>query len=203
MNNVQQFLTARLQGQPEHWFSRFNPPITNTHPTKTIELAELWDETTSEQHRPLTERIRAATTDDERKKLKARLPYVTPAGCFKHPRTNADLTAPSGLLVADFDKLRSVREARAALLADEVFGDDVMFLFTSPTGNGVKVFLRTDPDEDHLTNYRQCVDYLAGKYRTLGLVADESGKNVSRACYICYDPTAYLHSSYTSAWITQ
>ena len=203
MNNVQQFLAARQLAEPDHWFSRFNPPITNTRPTKTIELTELWDEITSEQHRPLTERIRAATDPAERRKLKSQLPYVTPAGCFNAPRADADLTATSGLLVLDFDHVPSVREARAALPADEEFGDDVMLLFTSPSGDGVKVFLRTDPDEDHLTNFRQCADYLSGKYHALGLVADECGKNVSRPCYICYDPTAYLHPSYTSAWITQ
>jgi hypothetical protein len=203
MNSVQHFLTAQQQAEPEHRFSYFLPPVTNTRPAKTIELAELWDEITSEQHRPLTERLRAASSDNERKKLKAGLPFITPAGCFNYPRRDADLIADSGLLVLDFDKVPSVREARAVLPADEILGKDVMLMFTSPTGNGIKVFLRTDPNETHLDNFRAYVDYLSGKYRAFGLVADESGKNPARLCFIPYDPTAYLHLSYRSAWITQ
>ncbi|SFQ50459.1 BT4734/BF3469 family protein [Hymenobacter arizonensis] len=201
--DIRGFLTAQQQAQPEHLLSYFNPPITNTRPAKTVELAELWDEITSEQHRPLTERLRTTTDPTERKKLKAGLPFVTPVGCFNYPRRDADLIAPSGLVVLDFDKVPSVREARAALPADEVIGDDVMLMFTSPTGNGVKAFLRTDPDGDYLTNFRIYADYLSSKYPVLGLVADESGKNLARLCFIPYDPTAYLHPSYTSAWITQ
>ena len=170
---------------------------------KTVELAELWDEITSERHRDLTERLRTAMDKDVRKALKAQLPTVTPAGCFNHPRKDADLTTLSSLMVVDFDDVPSVREARFALLGDDVYSPDVMLVFDSPSGNGLKAFLRTDPDIDYAINYRQCVDYLSTKYADRGLVADESGKNLARLCFIPYDPTAYLHPSYTSAWITQ
>ena len=201
--DVASHLLATRQAPSEHLFSYFNPPITNTRPAKTVELAELWDEITSERHRDLTERLRTAMDKDVRKALKAQLPTVTPAGCFNHPRKDADLTTLSSLMVVDFDDVPSVREARFALLGDDVYSPDVMLVFDSPSGNGLKAFLRTDPDIDYAINYRQCVDYLSTKYADRGLVADESGKNLARLCFIPYDPTAYLHPSYTSAWITQ
>ena len=180
-------------------FSYFLPPITNTHPIKTVGPGELWDEITSDRHKALTERIRATTNDAERRKLKALLPYVTPAGCFVHPRRDKDLIVPSNMVVMDYDNVPSVPVARAVLMADEVLAGNLMLMFTSPTGNGIKAFLRTDPDETHLANFRNYTDYLSRKYRGLGLEADESGKNLSRLCYVPHDPTAYLHPSFGGA----
>ena len=201
--DVAAHLRAVQQAQPEHRFSRFNPPITNRHPAKTMELAELWDEITSERHRAQTERIRAATDKDVRKALKAQLPYVTPAGIFNYPRRDTDLVTSSGMLVLDFDHVPSVPVASAVLLADEEVGPHVMLAFKSPSGDGVKAIMRTDPDLDHRANFRLYADYLNATYACMGLIVDKSGINESRPCYIPYDPTAYLHPSYTSAWITQ
>jgi hypothetical protein len=134
----------------------------------------------------------------ERAELKKRLDYVTPAGTFTR-RANTGLAEPSGLLVLDFDHLPDVGAARAALLADELLAPDLVLLFTSPSGDGLKALVKTDPTAAHLANFRACAGYLAGHYTALGLVPDEAGKDVARACFVPYAPDAWLAPAYVLA----
>lgn len=177
-------------------FSIFRGGITAVRPAGETTPAALYAELTSGRLRPQTERLRAAGREaPDFARLKNALDYVTPGGCFSR-RGEAGLVKASGMIVLDFDKLNDVAAARAALLSDAVLGPAVVLLFISPSGDGLKCFLAIDPHYSHRENFNTLRQYLARKYAALGLVPDESGKDVSRACFLAHDPDAYLNPIY-------
>ena len=180
-------------------FSYYRRGIAATVPYATITPAQLFAVLTSARHRAQTEALRAAPVGSpERDELKKRLDYVTPAGTFTR-RANDALAEPSGLMVLDFDHVPDVPAARAAVLADALLAPELVLLFTSPSGDGLKILVRTDPNAGHLDNFRALADYLGRKYGPLGLTPDEAGKDVARACFVPYAPDAWLAPAYTPA----
>lgn len=166
--------------------------ISNTKPTAELTPAGLHELLVSSRYRAQTETLREAAPGSPAQKLaKKNLDYITPAGVFSH-RANAGLRSLSGLLVLDFDHLPDVGAAKAALQADKMLAPSLVMLFTSPSGNGLKAIFWTDTNEGHLENFRAYADYVSGHYASLGLVADEAGKDVARACFVPFDPTAWL-----------
>jgi len=155
-----------------------------------MEVKELHQRLIDPENRPRIEALRCADRE-ERKKAKSLLDYVTPAGIFTH-RANTCLVTASGLLVLDFDHLPDVDAARAALLADKLLRPELVLLFVSPSGGGLKALLRTDPNASHWDSFRAYADYLRAFYAALGLVPDECGKDIARACFVSYDPEAWL-----------
>lgn len=179
-------------------FSYYRDGIATTTPYAAITPAQLYTVLTGGRHRARTEALRAAAVGSpQRAKLKKGFDYVTPAGIFTR-RANDGLTKASGLLVLDFDHVPDVGAARAALLADALLAAELVLLFTSPSGDGLKAFVRTDPAAAHLDNFRAYAAYLAGHYAPLGLVPDEAGKDVARACFVPYAPDAWLAPAYAA-----
>ncbi len=173
-------------------FSYYRGPITNKAPHAAITPAQLFAVLTSGRYRAATEALRAAPVGSpQRAELKKSLDYVTPAGTFTR-RANDALLTPSGLLPLDFDHVPDVAAARAALLADAVLAPELVLLFTSPSGDGLKAFVRTAPTGSHGDNFRAYADYLAAHYAPLGLIPDAAGKDVARACFVPYAPDAWL-----------
>lgn len=185
---------------PRAVFSFYRGGIKNTVPTGADTPAALHAEIVSTRHKAATKALCAAPTKEERTKLKERFDSVTPAGIFTS-RKNGGLIKPSGLLVLDFDDLPDVGAARAALLADKLLAPDLVLIFTSPSGNGLKVLVQTDDTASHLDNFNAYADYLGNNdlrpdYADLGLRPDPSGKDVARACFVPHDPAAWLAPTY-------
>ncbi|WP_375438182.1 BT4734/BF3469 family protein [uncultured Hymenobacter sp.] len=186
----------RETGEAAPLFSYYRGGIAATVPYAAITPTQLYAVLTSTRHRAATEALRAAPVGSpQRAELKKRLDYVTPAGTFAR-RANDALAKPSGLLVLDFDHVPDVGAARIALLADELLAPELVLLFTSPSGDGLKALVRTDPTAAHLDNFRACAAYLAAHYASLGLCPDEAGKDVARACFVPYAPDAWLAPAY-------
>ena len=179
-------------------FSYYRGGIATTTPYAAITPAQLYTVLTGGRHRARTEALRAAPVGSpQRAELKKGLDHVTPAGTFTHRANNA-LDTASGLLVLDFDHVPDVAAARAALLADALLAGELVLLFTSPSGDGLKVFVRTDPAAAHLDSFRAYAAYLGAHYAALGLVPDEAGKDVARACFVPYAPDAWLAPAYAA-----
>ena len=194
------------EGCPTEWtplpasprFSYYRGGIAATLPYAAITPLQLYTVLTGGRHRARTEAIRAAPVGSpQRAELKKGLDYVTPAGTFTH-RANAGLVKASGLLPLDFDHVPDVGAARAALLADILLAPELVLLFTSPSGDGLKAFVRTDLAAAHLDTFRAYADYLGRTYAALGLVPDEAGKDVARACFVPYAPDAWLAPAYAA-----
>lgn len=177
-------------------FSYYRGGILATVPYAAITPAQLHTVLTSPRHRAQTDALRAAPVGSpQRAELKKGLDYVTPAGTFAR-RANDALATPSGLLVLDFDHVPDVAAARAAVLADALLAPELVLLFTSPSGDGLKVLVKTDATAAHLDNFRAYASYLTGHYGPLGLTPDEAGKDVARACFVPYAPDAWLAPAY-------
>ena len=179
-------------------FSYYRDGIATTTPYAAITQLQLYMVLICGRHRARTEALRAAAVgSSQRAELKKGLDYVTPAGTFTR-RADEGLVKASGLLPLDFDHVPDVGAARAALLADALLATELVLLFTSPSGDGLKAFVRTDPTATHLDNFRAYAAYLGAHYTALGLVPDEAGKDVARACFVPYAPDAWLAPAYAA-----
>ena len=192
---VSKLYTPSLPASPR--FSYYRGGIAAILPYAAITPAQLYTVLTCGRHRARTEALRAAAVGSpQRAELKKGLDYVTPAGTFTRRANNA-LDTASDLLVLDFDHV-DVGAARAALLADALLAPELVLLFISPSGDGLKVFVHTDPAATHLDNFRAYAAYLGAHYAALGLVPDEAGKDVARACFVPYAPDAWLAPAYAA-----
>lgn len=140
-----------------------------------------------------------------RKVLKDSLDYFTFSGLFKE-RNAQQIQAHSNLLVIDFDlnglhKVKQPDNTVAEVMITEYnipaikerLGLDKysLVVFISPSGDGIKVLVRID-GAGHLAAFKFLEKYYLDTY---GLEVDPSGKDVSRACYISYDPDPILNEN--------
>ncbi len=134
--------------------------------------------------------IRAAklTGDAETaSRLKQGLPAVTISGTFSE-REKGGLLEHSGLLVLDFDNMapESLPDLKTRLAADS----HVQAMFVSPSGNGLKVVVRIPAEPaKHRASFLTAATYFKTSH---GIDADASGKDVTRLCFLSYDPDAFL-----------
>ena len=106
------------------------------------------------------------------------------------------LLVPSGEFVIDIDHLSSPEEAicwRDTLFADERLRPDLSFV--SPSTTGIKLLvpyrlsIKKTVEESFDEAVRFAWEYLEWKY---GLKADATNADLSRACFLCHDPSARL-----------
>ena len=136
-----------------------------------------------------------AVTEAERyKKYKAsELPAVTWA-CQLNTRdgkvpVSERLVKHSGRVVIDIDGV-DVGEMLSALF-DNPF---VYFAFVSPSGQGVKIVSPVDPlptsAHEHKVAWREVKSTFDELQAEVDFTIDESGKDVTRLCYLAHDPRA-------------
>lgn len=173
-------------------FTYFRSPIKNTKPYKDITLSDVVKVIRGEgKAKDATATLRAIDNVDRARGYKgANFDYVTFSGTFSK-REKASLKAYSGLLVLDFDDV-DIDLTKRKLLNQTDF--DVALLFVSPSGNGIKAVVpsTTTPNE-HEQTFRMYQRYCKEE---LGLEVDESGKDVARACFICWDELAVYNQNY-------
>jgi len=117
---------------------------------------------------------------DKASQIKLTLPAVMFSGTFSK-RSSKNLKQHSGMICMDFDKLDNPEEYLDQLR----FDPHVVMAFISPSGKGLKVVMAIPPQEDtHREAFESCKRYMA----TYELEADESGKDVSRLCFLSHDP---------------
>lgn len=184
-----------LEQEDESWnptFSYFKPPIRNTLPSREVTLQKVFKLIAGERLKPMTEKLRELEDPKEIRAYKANnFPYVTFAGVFSK-RKDANLLRPSGLMVLDFDDLKDPRKERALLLQDQFFDTELMFI--SPSGNGLKWVIRYNRGPEAFKDYFKAVyKYLK---KTYGLEADVACKDLSRACFLPFDPEIIIHKRY-------
>ncbi len=123
---------------------------------------------------------------DHYKKL---LDAVTFGGTFAPTRAKHHLTQPSGLVHLDYDGVHDVAGVKQVLCG----GDTVAYSFVSPSGQGLKVGVHVGQVADDGA-YKHAWQVVADHFeRQYGIIADQSGKDVSRLCFVSWDPEAYVH----------
>lgn len=173
-------------------FSLFRAPIRNVHPFKTTNLVEVYQAIRSESYRKRTERLREISVPSEARQFKSMcFDYVTFSGEFSS-RCDKNLTRHSGLMTLDFDHVDNVSRLRESLLHD-IFLETEM-LFVSPSGEGLKWIVAIDLAEtSHQEFFNAVAIYIMHYY---GIEIDKSGRDISRACYLPYDPEVFIHPKY-------
>ncbi len=125
--------------------------------------------------------------------LKKKLLAFTPSGTFLNGRKADLLTVYSGNVVLDID---NITEQQIALLFKIVVTVPHTFAaFISPSGNGVKIIVAVSSTGDHHEiAFAQVAAYYAEE---LQIIIDPSGKDVSRLCFMSYDPNCYRNINAT------
>ena len=191
MDGITQATASEGWNAKEARMSFFRKPITNKKPLKTVSLFEVFC-MVHERHAIVeTERLRTINDHDEARRYKGvSFDYVTPSGVFSYC-SDASLLKHSGIICMDLDGLDNVEAIKQQLIDDPMF--ETLLLFRSPSGNGLKWFVPIDLSKcDHKTWFTAIRNYLMARYGLTEKQVDSSCQNVSRACFLCYDPDAYL-----------
>lgn len=170
------------------------PSLYETTPERTLTIGEFLELIKGGEWRHIIEtaRFEYPLNQARYKRLKNRLPGITPSGTFTI-RIAERLIEHTGIIIVDIDEDQ--------LVASSMSHDDVMALmeadehclyaFMSPSGVGVKAGFAVENvtnDVNHHQAYEAIKLHLARK----NLMIDTSGKDVCRFCYVSYDPNAYV-----------
>jgi len=197
--NAKKFVGCSATSQPNSpqspcspLFSFFKAPISNTKPHKAVSLLQIYNAIKGDYYKDRTQKLRAISDVGQARQFKAaNFDYCTFSGTFT-TRNDKALIKHSGLLCIDFDHLQSVEKLRFQLLKDEYF--ETQLLFISPSGDGLKWIISID------TATTQHGDYFAAVanyvLQTYGVAVDKSGRDISRACFLPYDPQAFINPVY-------
>ena len=173
--------------------SFFNRPITNKVPSRTVTLLEVAGMIGSTLWAPQTQQLRSIADRVEARSYKGRnFAYVTAAGVFTYCNDQS-MVSHSSLLGIDLDHLKNVDRIKQLLIADVHFV--TLLAFRSPSGDGLKWFVRIDLTQaDHQTWFQAVRNYLLDTYKDLTPEnVDAHVGNLSRACFLCYDPDVYVN----------
>lgn len=117
---------------------------------------------------------------------KTAVPGVTPSGTFSY-RSAGNLIQHSGVLALDFDA-----KDNEHFPPDEISADPHCFaMHRSISGFGWVVYVRIEPDR-HADAYLALERHFANQYK---VIADPSGKDVTRFRFVSYDPDLYQNSA--------
>ncbi len=178
--------------EDDTWYTHcsfYKAPIRNVFPSDKVRLHQIFERITSDKYKSITEQFRAIQAPKEARKFKANhFDYATFSGVFSK-RNEESLIEHSSLLTIDFDHLENLEKLKDQLINDEYFETEL--LFTSPSGNGLKWIIKIDiSDVTHQEYFIAVSNYIK---QTYNIEVDQSGKDISRACFLSYDPLAYLN----------
>jgi len=152
-----------------------------------VDLIKIYNRIKAGKSKPIIDLIRNAKTKQEADRFKTTLPCIIFSGLFSQRNSNS-CVKHSGLMVLDFDKYENdeVMLQQRSLLE---LNPHVILLFTSPSGNGLKVVVRIPEatKETHPKYYKKFYDDF--KFDNF----DEGCSNIDRVCYESYDPQPYLN----------
>ena len=137
----------------------------------------------------LIEEIRAFPIACKKRKLE--LPVIMWQGTFTH-RADIGLRSLSTLMCVDID--HKTEEELVTLRTSLMNEPWVMAMFRSPSGDGLKVIVKTDNTETaHYKNcYRQLEKLFEDRY---GIKPDNKCEAISQGCFASYDPDIYVNSN--------
>ena len=138
--------------------------------------------------------LRKSLADDKKEaaeRAKKSLPAFTPSATFNGGRKMEFLTNYNGLMVLDIDKLEKekLQQCKTKIRMD----DFVFASFVSPSGNGLKIFVKVSSDkEQHKETFLELQRYFED---LLSVEIDKSGKDITRLCFFSSDPELYLNEN--------
>lgn len=176
----------------EIYVSFFKNGITDVRPEGNYPIEKIFESIeTSEPVSEVIDALRSASNEADRKAVKTSLPYFTPSGTFRAPRSDATLLVYSYLICIDYDHVPDP-EALKGIVAECPY---TYAAFVSPSGEGLKVFVRisTENVPTEFVKFHKEVAYpqVAAYYRQFADV--DKLVDVSHACFVSYDPKIFVN----------
>lgn len=161
-----------------------------TYPVENVSLIILCNRIASGQYKEQVAAIRKLIAEgkvEQAQEKKQQLPAFTPSATFKEKRLLPNLDQYSGFVHLDFDKLSPQQMIDAFNIIASIH--HTFCCFTSPSGNGLKVFVEvTSDEENHELAYHQVREHYE---KATGLKADIKCKDITRLCFVSDDPQLY------------
>lgn len=165
-------------------FSNFATKVEN----KSIQ--DILKDIMSERYKDQVENIRDLLSNgneseaDRKKKL---LIAFTVCGTFDKTRQAQYITNYNNHIIIDYDKIEADQLLKIKKASSEI--PYTLACFISPSGKGLKIIVKVDSElQDHKTAFNSVTSYYD---HILGLKSDQSGKDVSRLCFMSYDPLCF------------
>lgn len=188
--------TRRVSVFNHGYKNKYGKSVMTVVPLKDVTIGQIYAYITGKWAKEATENLRTMKDHKEAQEFKKlNFMYITPNGTF-HRRRNSELKERSELMVIDIDGLtdqKEVMRVKAILLADDYF--TTVLLFVSPSGLGLKWIIDVgDMDGySHKDYFHAVSNYLKAAYH---IVVDQSGSDISRACYLPYDPECTINPNF-------
>lgn len=133
-------------------------------------------------------KLRNETDQKKRDNIKKSLPAVTFSGLFSS-RKIENLISYSHVICLDIDKLEDVAATKELICKI----DFVHSCFISPSGNGLKVLVKTTtPYIEHKELFISLEIYLNKNHN---IEIDKSGKDICRLCFLSHDENIYINEN--------
>ena len=167
-------------------YENFNKIIAN----RSIEtIFELIRSEKFKHHIDTLRKLISEQKESEYTAKKKSLPAFTPSGMFSGGRKSNLLVEYSRIIILDIDKLENIIDLREKT-------EKCIYTFAcfeSPSGKGLKILIKTD---NSLTKHREAFLKAQAYYeKLLGVKIDPSGKDVTRLCFMSYDPNLYYNAN--------
>jgi hypothetical protein len=154
---------------------------------KDISIREVFDIIRTGRIKPHIDAIRAEKDEKKREALKRNTPAITLSGTFGEKHSLDDFLKHTGLIQVDFDKVADIHKVNALLMKDNY----TYSCFISPSGTGVKTIVKIIPEkESHEKSFLGLSRYYWDTYK---LEMDKKCKDVSRLCFLSYDPELFVN----------
>jgi len=160
--------------------------------TRIVEIQKVLQEIKTERWKTKIEEVRYHISNGDKNKakyIKNGLPAFTISATFKGGRKKEHFDTYTNLLHLDYDHIDNAEGLRAKVI-------DIPYTyaaFISPSGNGLKVFVKSD---NTLSTHEYTFNALRSYYdEIVGVDSDRNVKDITRLCYVSYDPNLYLNES--------
>jgi hypothetical protein len=190
--NKQEYPKSAWISEFDSEFSFFSKPVKNIHPKRDLKLVDAYLLIKGPTYKEVTDEYRWLMDTKEGKEFKKEnFDYCTYSGTFSS-RKDGGLIKHSGLLTVDFDHVADVTALKKRLIEDEYLQTEL--IYTSPSGEGVKWIIKIDLSKGtHREYFEGLASYIKATY---SIEIDESGKDVSRACFLCHDADVFINPKY-------
>ena len=167
--------------------------VTRPSDFSVVPLCEVLESIRSGQYQKEIDVLRGAYQENRKQYTegKLRLPSVCFSGVFNGSARNNNFTHHSGIFIVDIDDL-SV-DAIGSIKQRITQIRYIVFVFVSPSGVGLKVGVHISKVSDGQA-YKECFNSVKTLFEEICAI-DESGKDVSRKCFVSHDPDMYVNYS--------
>lgn len=185
-----------------YWSNKAQKYVPSTKPLMNVDVPWVGEYVLSEHAKSQTLELRqmmkkTTVTDQQLRDFKLlEFDAVAAAGIFSYGSA-AGVVVRSPYIVVDVDDLASTDEARE--IQQTLVNDQEVvtaLCFVSPKGLGVKWWAEL-PDWCHNMTFSEQYAALS-RYigYTYGILADSTGSNVNRLCFLPHDPHCYINPKY-------